>query len=243
MKVFFLINAVLLIFATNIHAAEKEPSLSLGALYTYSSSIYNDTDNKDKWLPFLSYDSPTFFIRGPGFGYHLNNYFSVELNYMEELVDPSDSNNEDMKLLDKRRAGMAVKGQFKLGMLNTEILQDISGKYDGYSAKVSLGFPIYFGRSIFLGAVGYNYQSEKLSQHLYSVSYDESNRTAGAIAEYTSPSTSFVNYTLRVITPITDRFSFMTIINHLRYSDEVLDSPMVEKDNKTNLTLIASYKY
>ncbi|AWY00547.1 hypothetical protein A8139_11520 [Marinomonas primoryensis] len=217
--------------------------MELGFFTNYSTSIYKGVDSGVESLPFLSYDSDNFFLQGTSIGYHASKEIDFSLNYNESFFDPSNSDNNNMKKLDERHGGLTAKSAIELGILKVELEQDLSGKSDGFSANSLISVPLYHGSYTLIGSIGYTYNSEKLSQHLYSVSMVESARTSGAIATHTSKSTSYMSYGVSIIKPLSKNFTVTTDLTHIRFSDSVEASPIVTKNNKTAVEVILIYSF
>ncbi len=131
-----------------------------------------------------------------------------------------------------------------LNLVKVEIGQDISGNYNGHYASAAIGIPLYIGSFIAVGSIQYIYNSQKRSEHLYSVSEKEAALTSGALTAYDVDSgTTAVKYRLRFITPLTERFEVITSLSHTRYNNDITSSPIVDKNHQSAITLIASYTF
>ena len=236
------VSLLFLVFLLSNTLLAKDPSWSIGAISNYSTSLYKETDGENKSFPLITYDSDTIFVKELGIGYHLLNGLDVSLIYKDSLFDPDDSNNNDIQQLNERDAGVLLKGNLNLGLLKIEIGQDISGNYNGHYASAAIGAPLYIGSFIAVGAVKYIYNDQKRSEHLFSVSAQESALTGGTIAAHDIDSgTTAVSYGVRFIKPLTDRFKIIAGISHLRYHSDITASPIVDKKYQNSINLIAAY--
>ena len=244
---FFSINHSIALFTflfANIALAQESSTYSVGALVNYSTSIYKKVDSDTIVFPLVSYDSDTIFIKERGIGYHTSKNVDISIAYKDAYFDPDDSDDSDIRQLDKRQDAIVAKAEFKFSVLQAEIEQDISGRHDGFSASAGIGFPLLFTSSFFVkGSVGYTYTSKEMSQHLYSVSASESARTAGRITEHSSDSTTAVDYNLQLIMPLNKRATFVTVLSHTKHDDEVISSPLIAKGHNNSVTILASYKF
>ena len=233
-----------LILSTNLVLANSERSI--GVLVNESSSIYLDTNKDNVFAPFLSYDSDTFFIKQRSIGYHLTSYLDASIAYKDNFFDPDDSTNADMQLLDRRKGGVYAKGSVRASIFNATIEQDISGRHDGYTIQAGVHLPLYSALEaplIVRGSIDYIYMDEQMSEYLYSVSASESARTSGRIANFSIKDTTAIKYGLRTISPITNNLNIVTILNYVRYSDEVGSSPIVSKNYHYSGTILANYTF
>jgi outer membrane protein len=239
-----IILVLLAIFSTGTCLAQNHSSnFELDFFANYSTSIYKGVDSGVEILPFLSYDSDSFFLQGTSIGYHASKEIDFSLNYNESFFDPINSDDNNIKKLDERKGGLTAKSSIELGVLKIELEQDLSGESDGFSANSLISIPLYYSSYTLIGSIGYTYNSEKLSQHLYSVSFAESTRTSGAIATHTSKSTHYITYGISMIKPLSKKITLTTDLTHIRFSDNVEASSIVTKNNKTAVKAILTYNF
>jgi len=140
-----------------------------------------------------------------------------------------------MRKLDDRDASVMAFASYRIGFISTKLSQDISGKHDGYSAKIALGFPIPVGMWRIIPSLSYEFIDSKMSNHLFGVSQKESTNTGGAISSYDSGSVSKIQYGVRGVYPITTSTNIMLGVSRTKYDDSILKSPIIERDETTSL--------
>ncbi|BFM49340.1 MipA/OmpV family protein [Marinomonas sp. THO17] len=236
-------TCLLLTFSASNHAAG-----SIGIMGALSESIYTDTDSDAQALPNISYEGERFYFKLPEIGYHVipeskMQALSVGLSYQSAGFDPDDSDNSDIRLLDERDDSVMAFAEYRFGLLNTQIAQDISGEHDGYSVQLSIGLPLPSGNWVFIPSISHQYTSSQMSQHLYGVSQAESNRTSGRLSAYQTGSTSQNSIGLRSIYKASQQTNLMLAINHTVYSDSVFNSPIVDKRRKTSFLAGIIYNF
>ncbi|MCB5161695.1 MipA/OmpV family protein [Marinomonas algarum] len=223
--------------------AAGESAFSLGALGIYSNSIYQDVDAEAQLLPYAAFDNGRFFVKGLIVGYHFSPYLDAAIKYPDTYFDPDDSSDKNIQRLNERESGALAKIDLKLGMVKFGLIQDLSGDFDEYSLSSTVTLPLYKGAFFVTGAVSYVYNSRALSENKYSVSDTESLRTGGTINAYDSARVNELRYTLSFIQPFSQRLTLITNLSHTNYDDVVVKSPIVEKDKKTGITAILSYRF
>ncbi|RBO83202.1 MipA/OmpV family protein [Marinomonas aquiplantarum] len=219
---------------------------SIGVLGALSESIYRDMETDSRFIPNLSFKGERFYVTFPDVGYHLipqtkMQALSAGLTYQTAGFDPDDSDNNDIQQLDDRDDSVMAFAKYRLGLFSTKVAQDMSGTHNGYYIRFAIGLPIPNGNWVFIPSISHQYTSRKMSQHLYGVSQAESDRTSGNIAAFNADATSVSSIGLRSIYKLTPNTNIMLAVKHNQYSDNVLDSPIV--DQKRSNSIIAGIIY
>lgn len=221
---------------------------SIGVLGALSESIYKDMETDTRLIPNLSVKGERFYATFPDIGYHLIpqtklQALSAGLSYQTAGFDPDDSDNSDIQQLNDRDDSVMAFAQYRFGLLSTKVAQDISGTHDGYYIRFSIGLPIPNGNWVFIPSISHQYTSRKMSQHLYGVSQTESDRTSGGIAAYNADATSVSSIGLRSIYKLTPSTNFMLALKHNQYSDNVLDSPIIDQKRSNSVIVGIIYNF
>lgn len=221
---------------------------TLGLIATKSQSLYKDTDAQFTVLPNISYEAEHFYLRFPEIGYRILpkqsvHNISVGLSYESAGLDPDDSNDTNIQLLDDRDASIMAFASYRLGPITTKIAQDVSGTHDGYYAQISTGYPIQMAAWRVIPSIAYRYMDNKMSNHLFGVSQTESNRTGGAIDAYKSDTVSFIRYGVRGIYPVSQHINLMVGLSHTHYADKILKSPIVEDNTVSSLFAAVTLRF
>ncbi|REG86993.1 MipA/OmpV family protein [Marinomonas pollencensis] len=218
--------------------AHADGDFSLGAMGIYSSSIYKDTDSDVSALPFVAYTGEHLYLKGPEVGYNLlpnRSYKNIGfgLAYDFAAFDPDDSDDENIQKLDDRDGSLMAIVQAKIGFFSAKLAQDVSNTHNGYYAQVKADYPIQLQRWRLLPSISYRYLSGQMSDYQFGVSSSESASTGGAIRAYDASSTSMTRLTLNSFYPISQSLTLNLSATYVKYNDNVLDSPIVEKDHKS----------
>ncbi|WP_421855304.1 MipA/OmpV family protein [Marinomonas sp.] len=123
---------------------------------------------------------------------------------------------------------------YRIGFISTKLSQDISGKHDGYSAKISAGVPFPVGTWRVIPSISYEFIDSKMGNHMFGVSQQESTNTGGVIPAYDTGSVSRIQYGVRGIYPVSKSTNIMLGISHTKYDDDILKSPIIENDEITS---------
>ncbi|WP_394182287.1 MipA/OmpV family protein [Marinomonas posidonica] len=246
MELHFLKYSLISAFITLSLTTTVKADGSVGLLGAVSESIYKGVETDTRLIPNLSYKGERFYVTIPDIGYHLipqtkMQALSAGLSYQTAGFDPDDSDNSAIQQLNDRDDSIMAFAKYRLGLLSTKIAQDISGTHDGYYLHLAIGLPIPNGNWVFIPSISYQYTSRKMSQYLYGVSQTESDRTSGNIAAFNSDATSVSSIGLRSIYKLTPNTNFMLAVKHNQYSDNVLDSPII--DQKRSNSIIAGIIY
>jgi len=132
---------------------------------------------------------------------------------------------------------LGVSADYKLagGVLNATLLHDISGAHEGLTADLSYGYDVALGGGIsWQPRVGLTYASEDYSSYYFGVRSNEA--TATRVAYKADASVMpYAGYRLNV--PFADSWSFVHEAAYAPLSDEIKNSPLVDKRD----TWVASF--
>ncbi|RYU65567.1 MipA/OmpV family protein [Aliivibrio finisterrensis] len=186
-----LIVGAALTVATGVNA--KISQWSIGAAAAYSPSFYKETPSNTTVIPMVGYEGEHLFLRGFTGGYRL---FSVgtpqniifRFGYDPRTFKPEDSDNIQMQKLDERKGailgGLTYQAITHIGLFEFGAGSDIGNTHNGIYAEAVWKLPIRRNGWAITPSLGYSYNSERLNNHLYGVSSEESARSNGAISEF-----------------------------------------------------------
>jgi len=221
---------------------------SIGALGTYSQSLYKETDSTYKALPAFSYQGERFYLNFPEIGYHLTpkspfQSLSAGLRYTPSMFDPDDSDNRNIQLLNDRNDSTMAFISYRFGPITAKLAQDISGVHNGYYGQLSLGYPISVDAWRVIPSISYQYLSEKMSDYMFGVSQSESMKTGSTISAYNSPATSRTSYGIVAFYPITKNINTMISIRQTQYDEGIKQSPIINEDTVNSFLVGLFYKF
>lgn len=159
---------------------------SLGVAASYSPAVYKDTPSNQTVIPLIGYEGEHLFLRGFTAGYRLMPVGSPQnivfrIAYDPRTLQPDDSSNPDIRLMDERKAsvlgGVSYQAITLLGMFEATIGSDIANRHNGVYAETAWRLPIRRGGWGITPSLGYAYNSTKLNNHLYGVSAAEAARS------------------------------------------------------------------
>lgn len=193
MKKFHKIAILSAIAINSSFAMASQSPWSVGVGAAYSPKVYKGTPTNKTVIPILGYEGENFFFRGFSAGYRFNprgatHNFIVRAIYDPRTFKPGDSDIANMRLLDEREdtvlAGASYQYLTPVGMFEAALGADILGVHNGLYGELAWRFPLRFSGGGITPAVGYSYNDNKMNQHLYGVSQQESDKTGGEINEF-----------------------------------------------------------
>ncbi|SHO54603.1 MipA/OmpV family protein [Vibrio quintilis] len=242
-----------LILAANLIALPlyaQSTDYSIGAGVGIQQSIYKGIDNTTSPFPLVGYEGEHFFIQGVTAGYQLrpasassNLIFKVMYDFKE--FDPSDSDNAQMQLLNKRdnavMAGVGYKLKTAVGIFQADALTDVSDEHNGSSTRAMWTIPFPNGRWGFNTTVGYNYSNGNYNNYYYGVSAQESVVSGLASYDLDWAGSFFTN--IQSYWMLTQNLSVGGGITYTLYDDEISDSPMVDDDETLGVNMSVTYRF
>ena len=150
-----------------------------------------------------------------------------------------------MKQLDRRRgtlmAGLAYSHAASWGILRTSVVADTLGYSDGYLWDNTYLYRFDLGDWTVTPGVGVTWSSERLNRYYFGISGKEASRSGlnayspdGDWSPYAELSTNY---------RINDSWSAWATGRYVRLSDEVKDSPMVDRSYTVVFGAGVSYRF
>lgn len=224
-----------------------EGTVGLGAhVFDYG---YRATDAKTYPVPAISVETEHFYLKGLEAGAYVlktdRQRLSVGISYMPLSFDANDSDDRRMKRLDDRDASVFANVGYSLdtgfGMLNVQLGGDISGKSDGFMGDVNFMKRFAFGEFGITPQIGAIWTSDKFNQYYYGISAAEAKKSG--LDRY-DPERGVSPYVrLMADWQVTDRISLYAESSLRVYSNEIKDSPMIDKDYAYGFGCGVSYRF
>lgn len=235
--------------ASAVSTANAENQLSVGAGAGVLISPYKEYDNKVSPLPVINYEGDNFWFHGLGGGYYLWNdqadKLSVMAYYSPLNFKPGDSDNNQLRQLDKRRAtlmaGLSYVHNTDYGFLRTSLAGDTLDNSDGIVWDLAWLYRYTNGALTLTPGIGVVWNSDNQNQYYYGVSEKESRRSG--LRAY-DPDNGWNPYL-----ELTANYRFLgdwSVFGSARYtrlSDEIKDSPMVDKSWSSAFAAGVSYSF
>ncbi len=235
-----------LLLAGIAHAATP---LTLGVGAGVVQSPYKSYDRDIYPVPVVTYDNDNFWIRGVGAGYYLWNDGEDKLSVMgywdPTYFKPGDSDNKQLKRLDKRHssmmAGLSYIHNTQYGFLQTSLAGDVLDNSNGIIWDLGWLYRWNLDRLTVTPGIGVTWQSENYNDYYYGVSRDESRRSG--LKQYDADDNWNPWLALTANFKLTDNFSVYGTARYTRLTSEIKDSPMVDKSWTGLLSTGVTYSF
>ena len=223
------------LIATSATAVQAESKLTLGAGVGIVEHPYKQYDHDVYPVPVINYEGDNFWFRGLGGGYYLWNDGTDQLSVMgywsPMYFKPGDSDNSQLRRLDKRKstvmAGVSWMHHTQYGSLRTALSGDILDNSNGMVWDTAWVYRYTNGGLTLTPGIGVEWNSENQNQYYYGVSHHEAAKSG--LRSY-DPSNSWSPYLeLTANYRFAGSWSVYGTARYTRLSDEVTDSPMVDK--------------
>lgn len=222
---------------------------SLGASALVSPDPYRGYQDRVYPVPVINYEGDDFYFRTLTAGYHLwkdqENQLSIMGYYLPLSFRPGDSDDDRMKRLDKRRgtlmAGLAYSHKAEWGTFRTTFTGDTLNYSNGLVGDVAYLYKFDLGIFTLIPGVGVMWSSNNQNKYYYGVSENESRRSG--LGRYT-PDDSWAPYVeMSASYRINKAWNAFFVGRYVKLSDEVKDSPMVDKSYSGLLMTGVSYSF
>ena len=236
--------------ATAVSTAQAaESQWTVGAGVGVINSPYKQYDRDVYPVPVVTYEGDNFWFRGLGGGYYLWNDTADKLSIMAYYdpthFKPGDSDSNALRQLDKRRsslmAGLSYVHNTEYGFLRTALAGDTLDNSNGFIWDLAWLYRYTNGAVTLTPGIGVQYSSENYNDYYYGVSKAESRRSG--LKSY-SADDGWDPYL-----ELTASYNFLGDWNvygtgrYIRLSDEVKDSPMVDKSWSGIFSVGVTYKF
>lgn len=218
--------------ASSVSLAHAEGPWSVGAGALVTPDPYRGHQDRIYPLPLVGYEGENFYVRSLNAGYYLWNdktdKLSVTAYYSPLHYRPKDSNDNDMRALDKRKstvmAGLAYSHYTDYGYLRTVLAADILNNSNGITWDTAWLYRYNTGSLTFTPGIGVGWNSKNQNKYYYGVSGKEAQRSG---MQYYKPDSSFSPYVeLSVDYKLTQDWTVFGMGRYVRLSSEITDSPM-----------------
>lgn len=226
-------------------ASEDDGELSVGIIGYSEPSIYTGGERSDNLLPYLAWESGNWFFRDYTLGSYLAGgdswYLSAALGYdVFGDVNRGDSPQlKDMKELDPVYSAGVSAGLFgSLGYLSLSYWQDISDNHRGGATVLSYSLPVEAHRWTIEPHLSVTYAGSQAARYYLGVEADEAR--AGR-PEYRPDQAYHYRAGINISRLFGRSHRVLFDLSHRRFSDEIEDSPIV--DRNTTWAVSAGYVY
>ncbi|EDS3841725.1 MipA/OmpV family protein [Salmonella enterica] len=229
----------LLAFCTTIsmsvHIVQAKSEITLGGGVGVVEHPYKEYDANAYLIPVLSYSGEHFWVRGLGGGGYLWNDSTDKLSitgyWSPVYFKANDSNDRQLRLLDNRRstmmAGISWSHHTPYGFLRTSLAGDVLNNSNGAEWDIAWLYHYINGGFTLTPGVGGEWSSKKQNQYYYGVSQKESNRSGMSRYEPKDGWSPYVEISTNY--NFTGNWNIYGSARYSRLSDEIADSPMVDR--------------
>ncbi|ENL8183655.1 MipA/OmpV family protein [Salmonella enterica] len=235
--------------ATSASVAHAESNLTLGAGVGVVEHPYKDYDSDVYPIPVIAYESENFWFRGLGGGYYLWNDNADKLSIMAYwspmYFKPGDSDDHQLRRLDRRKstmmAGVSYAHHTQYGFLRTSLAGDTLDNSNGIVWDLAWLYRYTNGGLTLTPGIGVEWNSENQNDYYYGVSRKESSRSG--LRGY-NPNDSWNPYLeLSANYNFAGNWSVYGTARYTRLSNEITDSPMVDKSWTGILSTGVTYRF
>ncbi len=245
----FKLLALGVLTAGSAFAANAENTFSLGAGVGVVETPYKQYDREVLPIPVITYESDDFWFRGIGGGYYLWNdsadKLSIMAYYSPWQFKPKDSDNSQLRQLDRRKAtmmaGLSYIHNTPYGFLRTSLAGDVLDNSNGITWDTAWLYAYNNGGLTLTPGIGVEWSSDNQNEYYYGVSASEARRSG--LKNYDADSSWNPYLELSVSYRLTDSWSIYGTGRYTHLSDEIKDSPMVDKSWAGLLSTGVTYRF
>ncbi|MFT4925513.1 MAG: outer membrane protein [Phenylobacterium sp.] len=234
----------ILLAATISTAASAQSQWGLGVGAIVSDKGYVDIGNESTVIPMVFYQSESFYLLGPKFGYKWLVFDDVNIDlvgqyrfdgYKEDDGDIFQGMEDRSGALD---LGLSVDYKTAWGDLSFEYLTDATNEHKGNEMSLSYSKP-YGSKSLQITPyVKVNRFSEDLVDYYYGV---RANEETASRAVYIGEATTNIELGVKATWRVGKHHNFIGYTSYTAYGAEIEDSPLI--DSSGNLSLLLGYMY
>ncbi|MDW5502143.1 MipA/OmpV family protein [Pseudomonas lundensis] len=242
-------NTLFLLACTIYSPWLSAASWSIGGAAAVSDYGYRDTKAQTQGMPTVDYEDDNFYLHTLTAGYYLlktpKDRLSIMALYSPLGFDPDDSDNDQMKKLDKRKgtlmAGLNYYHSEEWGTFRATLLGDTLGNSKGMVGDLAFMYPIDFGKLQVVPAMGVVWSSRKQNDYYYGVSSAEADRSG--FSTY-SPGASWDPYVELVANyQFTENWYAAAVLRVSKLSSKISDSPIMDKEVSGAALIGGGYRF
>lgn len=224
-------------------------TLKLGLYGEVEKLPYKGVDSDFTVLPMVYYESRYFYIDGLEAGFYFLNddvhQLSLGLGYEQVGLKPSDSSNQQIKQLNRRKDSLMANIDYTYisdwGAISAEFKFDTLGRNKGVALDLGYLAMVQTGDFTFVPNIGVVWYSEKYNDYYYGVSQAESQRSG--LAHYKSKQGINSYVELNILYQVAPNWEMFATGRYEHLSKEVKNSPVVDQKESTNLKLGVMYQF
>jgi MipA family protein len=223
-------------------AKEVDDRWTLGVALSASDSAYAGEDIRVRPFPLVTYDGDRVFWRGLSGGVHAfkgdSFTFDVILSGRFDGFDIEDlgrqelaRNGVDASLLEDRDdgldVGLAASWEGRAGEIKLRALADATDTSSGYEFSLDYAYPLQWGRTRVIPAVGARWMSKDLANYYYGTLDEE---VARGVPLYRPDAVVVPELSVGLFRPIGDKWMLFGSVKYEFLPNEITDSPLMDHD-------------
>lgn len=227
---------------SDVIAEQLDDRWTLGVALSLSDSPYAGEDIRPRPFPLVTYQGERIFWRGLSGGIHAFKGDAFALDFIVsgrfDGFDIKDlgrvelaANGVDAEHLVDRDdgvdVGLAASWEGRAGEIKLRALVDATDTSSGYEFAVDYAYPLQFGKTKVVPAVGARWLSDDLADYYYGTLDEEVTRGAPL---YRPGASVIPELSLGVYRPIGKKWMFFGSAKYEFLPSEITDSPLLDKD-------------
>jgi len=219
---------------------------SVGITTSSTSRPYLGIGSQNAALPYFSLSANQFYLRGLDLGYTASNTdtFSLDVIATPRFLGYSNDDSLDLAELEGTNysihAGVSLTVPINKFQLNTQLVTDILGESNGSEITSSLSRTFSYNKFSVTAAANVNWQDKNLVNHYYGIDTAES---SGSFTPYAASSTFNIGTSLTTSYALSNSISAIGTVSVNQFGDEIANSPIVENDQTTAVSLGIIYSF
>ncbi|WP_081301216.1 MipA/OmpV family protein [Gilliamella sp. wkB178] len=249
MKKTLCITSMLSIITLGYTLSAVADSTSLGVGVGWTDSPYKSYSSNLYPIPHIDYDNGSFFIDDLSAGVYIyntdNQSISIGGRYLANEFKPHDSDNHQLKKLDKRYSTLLAEIEYNIntnwGSFSSNVGADVLNESNSFLVNADYSLPIVEGDLILVPTIGINWANSNHNNYYYGISHKESSRSK---LRYYNAESSFTPYAeLGAQYKLTNHFATYGCIHIDKLTGDAADSPMVDNSAVTSIYMGVSYNF
>ena len=245
--------AVLIIaelFTISVFADKKAggppTGFSAGPGVIISDKPYKGMDTETNAFPFFMYEGEDFYLRGPSFGYKVYDKDGLSLDALLSwrFDGYDDDDSDDLDGMDARdmtaEMGAALSYKDSFGTTRLSFLNDVLGRHDGRELELSYSKTYRDRQLTVTPSAGINWQSENFTDYYYGV---RSKEALASRPTYHPSDAVNLFMSVRMTYQLNEQWNIFTRFKHEWLSNEISDSPIVDKSRQNSFMAGLIYQF
>ncbi len=231
-----------------VHAQDKAPKWTVGALGMGYYSPFAAERKDAKVVPYISYRGERFYVQGLEMGYRFIKPSDSDLQLQFDVIASGRAlaGSSRSKITADAGLRMGVAGGF--GFLNVSGVRDITDNSNGYEAKATFGHSFEGARFSFTPSVSVVWQDEKMADYMWGVTQKQQDKMVKdnkpVLPLYTMTE-SVINYSANMVFTyrMTDSISLIAFADATKLDKKVQANPGISVDYEATLGLGVGYSF